>query len=113
MVECKQCGFKWISRVPCPKQCIKCKSRYWKEGFKHEKMNDPNWKPKECWYKHILCNVEFKIKPNSENKCPICGRCIVESNDSFLVKWVGEGEDKDKINWIWTFNGKEQIEEKS
>lgn len=27
---CKKCGFVWLPRVPHPKQCPKCKSRYWR-----------------------------------------------------------------------------------
>jgi len=31
--HCKVCGFDWKSRVPMPKECPACKSRFWKSGI--------------------------------------------------------------------------------
>ncbi len=37
-LECKQCGYKWVPRVPDPKVCPGCKRRNW-DGPKREGRN--------------------------------------------------------------------------
>lgn len=45
--ECARCGYKWINRIngkdgPIPKNCAKCKRRYWKsEDQVHEDITTP------------------------------------------------------------------------
>ena len=29
--SCKECGYKWSSRVKLPKECPKCKTRDWED----------------------------------------------------------------------------------
>ena len=33
VLECVRCGHRWIPQVKSPKQCPKCRSRYWNKGY--------------------------------------------------------------------------------
>jgi len=33
ILECKRCGHRWIPQVVSPKQCPKCRSRYWNRDY--------------------------------------------------------------------------------
>ena len=41
-MECKRCGYEWVSKVENPKQCPKCKQYYYNIGREWEKIKQDN-----------------------------------------------------------------------
>ncbi len=59
--ECVHCGYKWINRVngkegPVPKNCAKCKRKYWNGKSKDEGYDPIN--PRERGLRRRLCRFE-------------------------------------------------------